>query len=142
LQWAHDQLFPDLKQLAFWKLVGKLTKAGDADSTGGVRFEPYLAGERTSVTQKQGSFTGLTLSTTREQLLSSIIEALAAASAARIDVFKSLKVPMKRRVMVTGGGGKTGSGDLFQRDWPGSWKFYNESEATLRGLCKLAETAR
>ena len=141
LQWAHDQLFPDLKLPAFWKLVNKLAKSDSKDSTAGVRFEPYLAGERTSVTQKQGSFTGLTLSTTREQLLSAMIEALAAASAARIEIFKALQVPMKRKVMVTGGG-ENGLAKLFHRDWPGHWKFYVETEATLRGLSKLSNAAK
>ena len=140
LQWAQDQLFPDLKPPAFWKLVNKLARTDAKDSTAGVRFEPYLAGERTSVTQKQGSFAGLTLSTTREQLLSAMIEALATASAARIDIFKSLKVPMKHNVMVTGGG-QNGLANLFHRDWPGNWTFYAETEATLRGLCKLTDAA-
>jgi len=141
LQWAHDQLFPDLKLPAFYKLVNKLAASDNEDSTADVRFEPYLAGERTSVTQKQGSFTGLTLSTTRQQLLSAMIESLAAASAARIDIFKSLHVPMKRKVMVTGGG-ENGLAKLFHRDWPGHWKFYVETEATLRGLCKLSDSAK
>jgi sugar (pentulose or hexulose) kinase len=141
LQWAQTQLFPDLKIPAFYKLVNRLAAKDNKDSTAGVRFEPYLAGERTSVTQKQGSFTGLTLSTTREQLLSAMIEALASASAARIDIFKSLHVPMKHRVMVTGGG-QNGLADLFHRDWPGKWNFYAETEATLRGLCKLVDGDR
>ena len=144
LQWAHDQLFPDYSPTRFWKLVDELAGAGHRarakkvfqPPSGTVRFEPYLAGDRTSVEQRQGAFTGLTLSTTRRQMLAAVIEALAEASAARLDLFHQLGVPMRHRVMLTGGG-QHGLADLLHRDWKGKWTFYVEPEATLRGLTKL-----
>ena len=145
LDWARDQLFSDLPKAQFWQLVRRLgrresSKRGgkQTDSPAGtVRFEPYLAGDRTSVEQKQGAFTGLTLSSTREQMLAAVIEALAEASAARLELLGELKVPLRRRVMLTGGG-QGGLSDLLHRDWPGKWTFYIEKEATLRGLACLA----
>jgi xylulokinase len=144
LDWAKDQLFADLAKPRFWQLVRRLgrresskRRRGDEDSpTGTVRFEPYLAGDRTSVEQKQGAFTGLTLSTTREQMLAAVIEALAQASAARLQLFRELKIPLRRRVMLTGGAQGV-LAHLLHRDWPGKWTFYLEDEATLRGLSCL-----
>ena len=144
LQWMQQQFFREMPNGRFWKLVHALAERGKADDGRGetappwgtVRFEPYLAGERTSVEQKQGAFLGLTLSTTREEMLAAVIEALAEASAARLELFRQLGVPMRRRVVVTGGA-KGGLADLFHRDWKGKWTFVVEEEATLRGLAAL-----
>ena len=140
LQWVKEQLFRDLDGKAFWRLVGQLggtnrsSKKSDTPAT--VHFDPYLAGERTSVEQRRAAFTELTLSTTREQMLAAVIDALAKASGARLDLFSQLGVQIRRRVMTTGGA-KGGLGELFHRDWKGRWRFYEEKEATLRGLAKL-----
>jgi xylulokinase len=138
IEWMKRQCFADLSQDAFWKLVTQLSKPPrkGKNPEGSVRFEPYLAGERTSVEQRQGAFTGLTLSTTREQMLSAVITALAEASAARLELFGELKIPMRRRVMLTGGSAG-GLAHLLHREWKGKWSFYVEDEATLRGLARL-----
>jgi sugar (pentulose or hexulose) kinase len=44
LVWARQQLFPELSESQFFKLVKKLSK--DRESRGDVWFDPYLAGER------------------------------------------------------------------------------------------------
>jgi xylulokinase len=134
LAWAKDQLFADLSIEDFRKLTTRLA-ARPLDST--VRFEPYLAGERTSIEQRQGAFTGLTLSTTRQEMLSAVIESLAAASAARLPLLSQGGVKMLRKVTVTGGM-QGGLDKVLHRDWPGKWTFKPEEEATLRGLGTMA----
>jgi len=144
LEWMQHQMFRDVTGAAFWKLVSKLANphrnSRSAKITqlpaGTVKFEPYLAGERTSVEQRQGAFSGLTLSTTREQMLAGVIQSLVEASAARLDLFRELEIPMRRRVMLTGGSAD-GLANLLHREWKGKWTFYVEEEATLRGLAKL-----
>src|SRR5581483_3270317 len=107
----------------------------ERDNARSVLFEPYLAGDRMSIDQKQGAFTGLTLATTRDDMLGAILESLAKASAARLDLLGQLKQPISHEVVVTGGAGKRN--DIFHRDWPGKWTFRSEKEATLRGLARL-----
>lgn len=144
MEWMKSQFFSDLKRDEYWRLVNELARPvpkGAPSPAGSVRFEPYLAGERTSIEQRQGAFTGLTLSTTREQMLAAVIDALAEASAARLDLFRQLKIPMRRRVMLTGGAAD-GLADLLHREWKGKWTFYIEEEATLRGLAKLQPKER
>ncbi len=104
-----------------------------------MRFEPYLAGDRTSIEQRSGAFTGLTLSTTREQMLQAVIESLGAAAAARQDLPKLHRhgTKMLPRVIVSGGGTRGGLEQIIHRDWPGRWKFVQQNEATLRGLGRL-----
>lgn len=144
LEWMKNQLFAEWSKARFWKSVTQLGQLdfnrGD-DAARGVRFEPYLAGERTSVEQRRAAFTGLTLSTTREQMLAAVIRALAEASAARLDLFRQLQIPMRRRVMLTGGSAD-GLAHLLHKQWKGKWTFYVEEEATLRGLAMLEPKPR
>lgn len=148
INWAKEQFFPDYDWPMFEKLVMSLARQGAASAktksrkhpraeppAGGVGFEPYLAGDRMSIEQKQASFTGLTLSTTREQLLAAMLESLARASAARVALLNQTGTPIRHQVVITGGAGKLTA--VFHRDWPGKWTFQQEQEATLRGLSRL-----
>lgn len=138
LSWAKDQFFADWTVEKFRKEMKKLA-AKPVES--GVRFEPYLAGERASIEQKQGAFTGLTLSTTRREMLGAIIESLARASAARLSLLKENQTKMLRNVVVSGGV-QGGLDKVLHRDWPGQWTFKTEMEATLRGLGSLTPVLR
>jgi len=140
LAWAREQLFADLKDKPFWALVGRLagrSRRGSGESCG-VTFEPYLAGDRMSIEQRKAAFEGLTLATTREEMLSAVIESLAKASAERIDLLRTNPVKVSRCVFVSGGT-QGGLAQVLQRDWPGRWTFRAEEEATLKGLAVLAE---
>ena len=136
--WARQQLFRDLSDDAFWQLV---KQSGESRDTGGVTFEPYLAGERASIEQRRGAFTNLTLATTREQMLAALVDALARASAARLPLLESRVKHLSHDVVVSGGV-QDGLGDVLYRDWPGQWTFRPEPDATLRGLGTLTPRAR
>jgi xylulokinase len=139
IDWARRELFRDLSDAKFKALLVQLSRKPIKSS---VKFDPYLAGERTSVEQKQGAFTGLTLATTREQMLTAIIESLAAQSAARLPLLEQGGTHILSAVYVSGGV-KEGTADLMQRDWPGrngGWKFVEIEEATLKGIAKLVPT--
>lgn len=138
IAWARDQFFHEIAQQRYYALVSKLVRRSrrrPPDS--GVEFEPYLAGERTSIEQKKAAFSGLTLSTTREDLLLAVIDALAVASAARVELLKSCRMKMLPAVMTSGGAGRS-LHDVLHRDWPGHWTFKFEDEASLRGLSAVA----
>jgi len=143
IQWAKEQLFADLDWPAFDKLMKRLARRGAAkgkrsasdSEAASVRFDPYLAGDRMSIDQKQAAFTGLTLASTREKMLEAVLDSLAHASAARLQLLRETGTRIDPRVVVTGGAGNNG---VFHRDWPGKWKFHKEDEATLRGLAKLS----
>ena len=137
LTWARQQLFADLSERSFFKLVSELAKRGQ-DARGTVQFDPYLSGDRCSVEQRQGGFSGLTLSTTREHMLAAIVDALARASAARLDLLRKTGTRMSRAVLISGGGDGA-LAQIMHRDWPGGWRFKTESQATLRGLAVLAQ---
>jgi xylulokinase len=136
LSWAKDQLFADLSVDRFFQIVEELADVSRAES-GDVVFEPYLAGERTSIEQRRGAFSGLTLATTRRQMLAAVIESLARSSAQRLKLIATNRVKLRRDVQISDGASSLSR--VFRRDWPGRWKFHREPEATLRGLAALAD---
>jgi xylulokinase len=135
LEWVHANLFPDYSPRRFYRLAADVSHAASA---GAVQFDPYLAGERTSIQQRSAAFKGLTLATTRQQMLRAVVTSLAAASAERIDLLRKTHRHLSRQVLLSGG--TQGALErILHRDWPGTWKWRVEPEATLRGLAMLAE---
>ncbi len=133
ITWARQQFFRDLSDARYYALLSKL--AHDC-TPNPVTFDPYLAGERTSIEQKYASFANLTLATTREDLLRAIVDALASASAARLQLLKSRGVKIRSTVFTSGGTARALHKVLY-RDWPGHWTFKSEQEASLRGLSRI-----
>jgi xylulokinase len=138
LLWAKEQLFTDLSMSRFRALVRSIARRSAIDVT----FDPYLAGERASMEQRRAAFAGLTLATTREHMLQAIVDALAKASAARLELLRhNNDVTIRRDVMVSGSASDQ-LDDIFQRDWPGRWAFKRETEASLRGLATITPRDR
>lgn len=131
IYWARDQFFSEMPIEDFRKEVHRLARAG-RKASGGVTFDPYMAGERTSIVQRTGAFHGLTLSSTRTHLLSAIIEGLIEASAARLPLLAATGTPLLREIAVSGGSDRLDS--ILRRDWAGKWTFRPTRDATMRGL--------
>jgi xylulokinase len=142
LLWAREQLFRDLSVDAFRSLVLRLSRTRRSSELTELAFDPYLAGERASVEQRKAAFHGLTLATTREQMLGAVIESLARASAERLTLFGGAKDVKIRREVIVSGGAADRLDRVFQRDWPGKWTFRRYTEASLRGLGKLTPRER
>ncbi len=137
LNWMRDQFFADLSDAKYFKLVDAL--ALDAGSKRrGVTFDAYLAGDRTSIEQRHGAFSGLTLATTRDDMLAAVLDSLAVASAARMKLLRTNDVPIRRDVVIGGGSATGGLEKALYRDWPGKWRFKSEPEAGLRGLYRMS----
>jgi xylulokinase len=154
IYWMKREFFADWSMQKFQKAIrtiglgrprpesrprkrGRETNDDAKSMTGhAVAFEPYLAGERASIEQRRAAFTGLTLATTREQMLGAVIDSLVRASADRLALLELNGVKIRRRVVVSGGS-QDRLDDIFHRDWPGRWTFRSEDEATLRGLALL-----
>jgi xylulokinase len=132
LTWVREQFYRELPVDAFFGVAGELSRQRKANT---VVFEPYLAGDRMSIEQKRGAFFGLTLATTRDDLLNAVVESLAQASAARIPLLAAGGTPMLRDVVTSGGGAAIA--DILHRDWPGEWRFHETNEAGLRGLATI-----
>ena len=134
LYWARAQFFPEISVKKFPAELHRLSRLGPT-AAGNVKFDPYLAGDRMSIDQRQGAFTGLTLATTRTQMLSAIVESLIQASAARLPLLAATGTKILHTVAISGGADRLDH--LLHRDWPGRWQRRSVTEATLRGLGTL-----
>lgn len=139
LFWWREQAYPEISVPDFPRLLHKLARRGSR-AAGGVTFAPYMAGERTSIDQRTGAFSGITLATSREQMLSAMIEGLIAASAERLPLMMASGTEILPTVAVSGGGDRLDK--LMRRDWPGEWRFRSVTDATMRGLGTLTPRER
>lgn len=139
LYWGRLQFFNEMPIEDYRKLMFRLAKQGPK-AAGGVTFDPYMAGERTSIVQRRAGFSGLTLATTRENLVSAMLEGLIAASAERLPLLKASGTRIKPEVAVSGGSDHLDR--LMRRDWPGKWRFRSVTDATMRGLGLLTPRER
>jgi sugar (pentulose or hexulose) kinase len=139
LFWWREQAYPEVSVQAFPELFHRLARAGKKASEG-VRFDPYLAGERTSINQRTGGLSGITLATKRDHILSAMVEGLIAASAARLPLMMNSGTEILPTVAVSGGGDRLDK--LMRRDWPGHWRFRSVTDATMRGLGTLEPVER
>jgi xylulokinase len=139
VEWARRTLFTDYSGTEWTRALREIADLKLQISDLPV-FDPSLAGSRTSVEQPRAAFANLTLSTTREEMLRAVIEALAHESAARIPILQKIVGRLDRRVTVTGGV-LHALPRMMYRDWPGRWTFHREEEATLRGLGMLIPRA-
>jgi sugar (pentulose or hexulose) kinase len=140
IDWARQNFFREMPAGKFYRLVSKLAGQIELDGAHGkVCFENYLAGSRTDLEQRTASFTGLSLSTSREEMLRAVLQSLARESAARMKLLAQVNpISIRRRVLLTGGV-QSGMSKLLHRGWGGKWTFKEEEEATLRGVARLFE---
>jgi xylulokinase len=127
--WARRQFFRDLSDDHFRSLVNEIWRSGRETSA---KFDPYLAGERASMEQRQAAFSGLTLATMREDLLAAMVQSLRTASVARLELLHEAEPHFLPTVYFSGR--QRGLADAMHRDWPRRWKYRHVEEASLRGL--------
>jgi len=127
--WIRRQCFRDLPDARFHALLNDIWRSERKTSA---QFEPYLAGERASMEQRQAAFSGLTLATTREDLLAAMVQSLRAASVARLALLRQAQPHFRSTVYFSGR--QRGLAAAMHRDWPKGWTYRHIEEASLRGL--------
>ncbi|WHH59917.1 FGGY family carbohydrate kinase [Petroclostridium sp. X23] len=72
LEWYRKEFYKEISKENFYKEVFEDLLL-NYKQTGDEKFDPYLAGDRHSMTIKKGGFSGMTFDTTREDLLMSLL---------------------------------------------------------------------
>jgi sugar (pentulose or hexulose) kinase len=134
--WLHNTVFRDLEIGAYRKMFAAACKRAGRPTDSNVAFEPYLAGDRTSIDQLEACFTGLTLATTREEMLDAAVRALIAASRQRMTRLRKIG-PVLSRVYTMGGASELA--DAMHAAWPGRYQFAPIPGEALSGLAQMAE---
>jgi xylulokinase len=136
LLWARQSLFPEFSDSEWAKMLEHAAREGAAR---GVRCEPNFSGQRAAIEQAVGAtFSGITLATTREDLLGAIMQGIVEENLANYRLLAGRHRPEKV-VHVMGGAGALA--EAMQRAWPKGHRFGTLAEDSLAGLVKLARTA-
>jgi xylulokinase len=137
IAWIRETFFRDLSDKQFLAAIAAACKSSSTLS-----FSPHLAGDRTSIDQLRAQLTGLTLATTREEILAALIAGLVEASTQRFTNLSKLAKNKIRPTIHTMGGAHD-VGEAMHRAWPDSshYKFKPIEGEALRGLKIMAEAA-
>lgn len=134
LEWFRLQFCREMDEETFYHTY--LTGILQEDRKTPVRFHPYLAGDRTSLKQKKGSFSGLTLATTREECLSAIMEAVTGRTRSLLKKV-GLRIPLDRVIHLTGGATSPALLDYKKRRFP-EFEILVKDDCTLHGCAFMA----
>lgn len=105
VEWFRAQYYREMDQAYFYNvylkdLIDRYFDGFYQNST--ERFKPYLAGDRHSLEKKLGSFTGLTLESTREDMLFAVLLGIHEPVLQNIEVARSF-MKLSPEIVVTGG---------------------------------------
>jgi sugar (pentulose or hexulose) kinase len=137
LEWFRRNFCREMTKKIFYEEYLKRVLSHNA--TPEARFRPFLAGDRHRIKRKSGSFTRLTLNTTREDLLLSLAHGVVSFQFASISQWeKSLR--LSDRIYHVGGGASDAYTGYKQRMLR-NYTFIQLGETTLTGAAKLAMDA-
>jgi len=101
-------------------------------------YVPFLQGCRYSLEQLTAGFSGLTLETTREKILLSLIKGNAVYHREHLKEVSGL-IKLGRIVMTTGGGAKIRGFLEARKRWTGDFEFRYQDQSSLLGAAMLGQ---
>ncbi|MGO9180110.1 MAG: FGGY-family carbohydrate kinase [Candidatus Limnocylindrales bacterium] len=145
LDWFHASFCQELSDDRFYDeyvpgvLTAFLTDPG-ADEREALlpAYEPYLGGSRYSLEPLTAGFTGLTLETTRDDLLLSLIRGNAAYLGAHLNAVAQL-VSLRGTVGISGGGARVRGMLDARRRWTGAFEYVYQDQSSLLGAAMLGQ---
>lgn len=145
LEWFHATLCPDMPPVFFYEeyipaILERFFAAPDIDGREAALpvYVPFLGGCRYTMERKKASFSEVTLETTREDLLLSLVRGNCMYHGEHLREAGAL-VPLGRRVTATGGAAKIRGMLDAKRRWTGDFDYVFQDQSSLRGAAILAQ---
>ena len=136
LDWFHEQLARDLTRQEFYEdLVPKALSEFKED--GEVTFDPYLTGDRQSMEKRTGAWHGLTLATTREEMLAAMLKSMTRVLNTTVREAAQV-VKLKPVIKLSGGLSTKAFIQLKEREIPG-FRFEVVDNCSIIGNVALAQ---
>lgn len=132
LKWVHKEFFREMSPRQYFDEV--LPEILIKCDNGGVAFTPHLAGDRTSIRNKAGILSGLTLGTTREHILYAVVHGIIKQLDDGMNTFKKIS-NLSDTIFYTGGGSsvlKNYKNKVFK-----DFKLQLVDNCAMKGICKL-----
>ncbi len=134
LEWYRKNFCRDLSKEDFYSdYLNDLLENGPRPSAS---FLPFLSGNRHQVGHRTASFEGLTLNTTREEMLLALLHGIVSFQFEALDRWEK-DVKLSTTIHHVGGGAKSGY-TAFKQKMLTNYKLVMQGETTLTGAAKLA----
>jgi len=133
LEWFRKAFCQDMSRESFYDeyLATVLTASAEPEA----RFHPFLSGDRHRIRQKTGSFTRLSLNTTREDCLLALAHGIVSFQAEGLREWRR-HVPLNHHIYHVGGGASEAYTQYKQRLLKG-FQLVQLGETSLQGAAKL-----
>jgi len=133
VEWFRRTFCKEMTREAFYNdyLASVLSASAEPEA----RFHPYLSGDRHRIQQKTGSFTRLSLNTTREDCLLALVYGIVSFQAEGLQEWRK-RVPLDDRIYIVGGGASEAYTQYKQR-FLKDFQFIQMGETSLKGAAKL-----
>lgn len=99
-------------------------------------YRPYLGGSRYSVDLLTGAFDGLTLQTTRDDLLLSLVKGNLTYLGEHLAAIRG-RLELKRRISISGGGAKVRGMLRARQRWTGDFEYEYHDQSSMVGAAAL-----
>jgi xylulokinase len=145
LAWFHRTLCPDLDEGTFYGdyVPGVVRRfladpAADAREAALPGYVPYLAGSRYSLQRRTASLDGLSVATTRDDILLSIVRGNFAYLGDNLRTVGRL-VPLNHRASISGGPAAIPGMLAARRRWTGDFDYVLRPQSSLLGAAMLGQ---
>jgi len=143
LEWFHSVFCADMSERIFFQdyvpsVLARLFARADLDRAEAAlpEYVPFLGGSRYSLEQMKAAFTGVTLETTRDDLLLAVIRGNALYHGTHLKEVAGL-VKLGRRVSTTGGAAKIPGFIQAKQRWTGDFDYRYQDQSSLLGAAML-----
>jgi len=134
LEWFREQFCREMDKDSFYEgYLPEVLREGRTEET----FHPYLCGDRYSLFQRRGSFRGLTLSTTREDMLRAMTSGfMKPMHDTLIECQKRIR--LREPIVLTGGGANETIKHYKEKQIFSGKSIILKNDCSLVGVAKLA----
>lgn len=144
LEWFHSVFCPEMSEDAFYgDFVPSALRAFftspeiERREAALPEYVPYLGGSRYSLEREKAAFQGVTLETTREDMLVSLMRGNALYHGRHLEQLRSM-VPLGSTMMLTGGAAAVPGYLEAKRRWTGEFDYEFCDQSSLAGAAMLA----
>jgi xylulokinase len=145
LEWFHANLCRDMSEREFYEtyVPDALERFFASEDPGRIEAElpdyvPFLGGSRYSMERLKAAFSGVSLETTREDLLLSMIRGNALYQGSHLKEVGA-RVKLGRKVMTTGGGANIRGALEAKKRWTGDFEYEYRDQSSLHGAAMLGQ---
>ena len=134
LEWFRAQFCRDMEKNTFYdQYLPEVLQETDSTEV----FHPHLSGNRFSMIQQKGVFSGLTLKTTREDLIRAVAKGV--MKPMEVTLAECQKhIQLRKSVFLTGGGANEALKHYKEHTVFSGYTFTLRKECSLVGVAKLA----